>query len=223
MYRDPSEFRERFKAYKEGKSVREIYGLPGYAPGKVGEPSPDEVFVDTMGPLTYRELLYQGVEDPDTVYNYMMHQMAHESNHGRSRVAKEQNNYGGVGWNGSTYFKYNSRADFLHHYVRLMNSRYKEALKAKSLKDYVYGIKRLKYFEDKPETYYASMAGMKSLEKAMAAHRAANPELYKIDKVPVQSTKPITSVPDATRVFTVIPQEKTVPIADPRNATIAEA
>jgi hypothetical protein len=37
MYRDPSEFRERFKAYKEGKSVREIYGLPGYANGKVGE------------------------------------------------------------------------------------------------------------------------------------------------------------------------------------------
>ena len=35
MYRDPSEFRERFKAYKEGKSVREIYGLPGYEPGKL--------------------------------------------------------------------------------------------------------------------------------------------------------------------------------------------
>lgn len=34
MYRDPSEFRERFKAYKEGKSVREIYGLPGYVGGK---------------------------------------------------------------------------------------------------------------------------------------------------------------------------------------------
>lgn len=34
MYRDPSEFRERFKAYKEGKSVREIYGLSGYAGGK---------------------------------------------------------------------------------------------------------------------------------------------------------------------------------------------
>lgn len=35
MYRDPSEFRERFKAYKDGKSVREIYGLPGYEPGKL--------------------------------------------------------------------------------------------------------------------------------------------------------------------------------------------
>ena len=34
MYRDPSEFRERFKAYKDGKSVREIYGLPGYSGGK---------------------------------------------------------------------------------------------------------------------------------------------------------------------------------------------
>ena len=36
MYRDPSEFRERFQAYKNGKSVREIYGLPGYAKGTVG-------------------------------------------------------------------------------------------------------------------------------------------------------------------------------------------
>lgn len=36
MYRDPSEFRERFQAYKNGKSVREIYGLPGYAEGTVG-------------------------------------------------------------------------------------------------------------------------------------------------------------------------------------------
>lgn len=35
MYRDPSEFRDRFKAYKEGKSVREIYGLPGYAGGSL--------------------------------------------------------------------------------------------------------------------------------------------------------------------------------------------
>ena len=37
MYKDPSEFRERFKAYKEGKSVREIYGLPGYAGGKFSD------------------------------------------------------------------------------------------------------------------------------------------------------------------------------------------
>lgn len=36
-YRDPSEFKKRFEAYKNGKSVREIYGLPGYANGAVGE------------------------------------------------------------------------------------------------------------------------------------------------------------------------------------------
>ena len=34
--RDPSKFRQRFKEYKDGKSVREIYGLPGYAEGTVG-------------------------------------------------------------------------------------------------------------------------------------------------------------------------------------------
>lgn len=36
MYRDPSKFRQRFQEYKNGKSVREIYGLPGYAEGTVG-------------------------------------------------------------------------------------------------------------------------------------------------------------------------------------------
>ena len=34
MYRDPSKFRDHFKQYKDGKSVREIYGLPGYSGGK---------------------------------------------------------------------------------------------------------------------------------------------------------------------------------------------
>lgn len=33
MRRDPTAFRERFNAYKNGKSVSEIYGLPGYAGG----------------------------------------------------------------------------------------------------------------------------------------------------------------------------------------------
>jgi hypothetical protein len=36
MHRDPTEFRARFKAYKEGKPVSEIYdaGLPKYGDGK---------------------------------------------------------------------------------------------------------------------------------------------------------------------------------------------
>jgi hypothetical protein len=33
MYKDPTEFRARFKAYKEGKKPYEN-GLPAYAPGK---------------------------------------------------------------------------------------------------------------------------------------------------------------------------------------------
>ena len=35
MAKDPTAFRERFKAYKDGKSVKEIYdgGLPRYAEG----------------------------------------------------------------------------------------------------------------------------------------------------------------------------------------------
>lgn len=35
MSRDREAFRERFRQYKQGKSVREIYGLPGYAGGSV--------------------------------------------------------------------------------------------------------------------------------------------------------------------------------------------
>ena len=35
MRKDPTAFRERFKAYKDGKSVKEIYDLPEYQSGKV--------------------------------------------------------------------------------------------------------------------------------------------------------------------------------------------
>ena len=223
MYRDPSEFRERFKAYKEGKSVREIYGLPGYAPGKVGEPSPDEVFVESMGPLLYRELLYQGVQNPDVVYKNLIAQLAYESDRGRSRVAREQHNYGGVGWNGKTYFNYKNDADFVHDYVKLMNRRYKTAIQADTLYDYAKGIKKLGYFEDTLENYSRNLIGMKSLHKAALAHKMANPELYKVEKIPTQQTSPIVAAPVSTKVATTIPQEKTIPIIDPRNATIAEA
>lgn len=36
VMQDPTKFRERFKAYKDGKSVKEIYdaGLPKYRDGK---------------------------------------------------------------------------------------------------------------------------------------------------------------------------------------------
>ena len=59
MGRDVTAFRERFKAYKNGKSVSEIYdaGLPRYANGTEGNIPAYQRFVEEMGPVLYREVI----------------------------------------------------------------------------------------------------------------------------------------------------------------------
>lgn len=64
-----------------------------------------------MGPLVGQQLSRYGYGD--VAYYNVMRQLAYESNYGRSRVARQQHNYGGVGWNGKTYNTYKSDADLL--------------------------------------------------------------------------------------------------------------
>ena len=60
----------------------------------------------------------------------MMRQLAHESDYGRSKVAVNQHNYGGYGWNGETYTTFNSDDEFLDSYLDIMQGRHKDALGA---------------------------------------------------------------------------------------------
>lgn len=215
MGRDVTAFRERFKAYKNGKSVSEIYdaGLPRYANGTEGNIPAYQRFVEEMGPVLFNEMIAQGVKNPKAAYKNMITQLAYESNYGQSRVAREQNNFGGVGWNGKTYTTYKDKADFAKNYVRLMNSRYKNVIGADTLAGYAKGLKSLNYYGDTVENYTRNLVGMKSFAKALNAHMSNNPDLYN-QQIPAQEPSPYIAKPVSTEVRPTIPAEQTVPAYD---------
>lgn len=212
---DITAFRERFNAYKNGKSVSEIYdaGLPKYANGTEGNIPAHQRFVEEMGPVLFNEMIAQGVKNPKAAYKNMITQLAYESNYGQSRVAREQNNFGGVGWNGKTYTTYKDKADFAKNYVRLMNSRYKNVIGADTLAGYAKGLKSLNYYGDTVENYTRNLVGMKSFAKALSAHMSNNPDLYN-QQIPAQEPSPYIAKPVSTAVRSTIPAEQTVPAYD---------
>ena len=73
-------------------------------------------FVSRIAPLVGQQLNRYGYKNDATFYN-IMRQLAWESNYGRSRVARQQHNYGGVGWNGKTYTTYKNDAEFVQNYI----------------------------------------------------------------------------------------------------------
>lgn len=177
-------------AYDEGKDVNIaediIKPLPFDTPlneehpilhkYKGGKDDSINTFVNRMGPLVGQQLNRYGYDDA-AFYN-VMRQLAYESNYGRSRVARRQHNYGGVGWNGKTYNTYKSDADFVKDYVRLMHTRYGAALRAKSTQDYARALKQKGYYTDSLENYSRNLRGMDSLVKAAHYHRINHKDAY---------------------------------------------
>ena len=143
---------------------------------KGGKNDSINTFVHRMGPLVGQQLSRYGYGD--AAYYNVMRQLAYESNYGRSRVARQQHNYGGVGWNGKTYNTYKSDADFVKDYVRLMHTRYGAALRAKSTQDYARALKKKGYYEDSLENYSRNLRGMDSLVKAAHYHKNAHKDAY---------------------------------------------
>lgn len=143
---------------------------------KGGKDDSINTFVNRMGPLVGQQLNRYGYGDA-AFYN-VMRQLAYESNYGRSRVARQQHNYGGVGWNGKTYNTYKSDADFVKDYVRLMHTRYGAALRAKSTQDYARALKQKGYYEDSIQNYSRNLRGMDSLVKAAYYHRNTHKDAY---------------------------------------------
>lgn len=143
---------------------------------KGGKDDPINTFVNRMGPLVGQQLNRYGYGD--AAYYNVMRQLAYESNYGRSRVARRQHNYGGVGWNGKTYNTYKSDADFVKDYVRLMHTRYGAALRAKSTRDYARALKQKGYYEDSLQNYSRNLNSMNSLVRAARNHRNAHKDAY---------------------------------------------
>lgn len=144
---------------------------------KGGKDNYVNAFVNRIAPLVGQQLNRYGYKNDATFYN-IMRQLAWESNYGRSRVAREQHNYGGVGWNGKTYTTYKNDADFVEKYMRLMHNRYDAALRAKTTQDYARALKRKGYYGDSLQNYTNGLMGMKSVVSASAAHRLNNKDKY---------------------------------------------
>ena len=144
-------------------------------------------FVGRLGPSLYRKLNQRNIQNVDVIYDYMMRQLAHESDYGRSKVAVNQHNYGGYGWNGETYTTFNSDDEFLDSYLDIMQGRHKDALGAQNITQYAKSLKDTNYFEAPLEEYVGSLNGMKSLGRVLASHRVDNPDLYTVNQVPQES------------------------------------
>lgn len=139
-----------------------------------------QLFAEEMGPILWKELIEQGVKNPRVAFKNMITQLGYESQYGTTRLAKEQNNYGGVGYNDTTkkYSSYKDKADFAKQYVKLMNSKYKNAIGAKTLTDYAKAIRDIGYYTDTLENYANNLNGMKSFQRAVYNHVTNNPQLY---------------------------------------------
>lgn len=179
MRKDPTEFRRRFAAWKDGKMPYEA-GLPKYEGGK----SIHESFVELMGPSLYNELYKRGIADIDSVYNNMMRQLAGESTYGTSKVARENNNFGGVGFTGKDYTKYDSVQSFIKDYVDLIQNRYSAAMGNITPAQYASVLKKGGYYQAPEAEYVRTMSNMPTLQKYMIAHRKAHPDMYGEVKTP---------------------------------------
>ena len=157
-------------AYNFGKDENDLQNYRG------GKDDPINTFVSRMGPIVGQQLNRYGYGD--TAYYNVMRQLAYESNYGRSRVARQQHNYGGVGFNGKTYTSYKNDEDFVKNYVRLMHNKYDSALRAKSTQDYARALKQRGYYKDSLENYSRNLRGMDSLVKAAYNHRIRHRDAY---------------------------------------------
>ena len=228
MYRDPSEFRERFKAYKDGKSVREIYGLPGYAGGKSSSAVDDTA--DFLRQYEgFKEKTYlDGKGIPTIGYGFTDAKFVNKGRITRAeaeielkrqiavRQAELRRKLGPQVWDSLsndskkalTSYHFNYPAGFKDN-TKFMQywraGRYSDAIK-----------------EVDAGWNDAANPGLRTRRIAEQKLLRSDPALFS-RPIPEKPSDATIQRPDVLRVATTIPQEKTIPIADPRNATIAEA
>ena len=228
MYRDPSEFRERFKAYKDGKSVREIYGLPGYVGGKSSSAVDDTA--DFLRQYEgFKEKTYlDGKGIPTIGYGFTDAKFVNKGRITRAeaevelkrqiavRQAELRRKLGPQVWDSLsndskkalTSYHFNYPAGFKDN-TKFMQywraGRYADAIK-----------------EVDAGWNDAANPGLRTRRIAEQKLLRSDPALFS-RPIPEKQADAIIQRPDVLRVAATIPQEKTIPIIDPRNATIAEA
>lgn len=125
---------------------------------------PDHVgsFAYKMYPLYYQEYRNRGLSHTDAVRAATLTctQAAWESDYGRSKIAREQHNYGGYGYNGKTYTTFANDEDFVKAHVALAIKNGMSS--AKDLYEYAKIAKEKGYYQDSLEHYSSNLNGMKT-------------------------------------------------------------
>lgn len=142
MRRDPTEFRQRFAAWKDGENYWDVRGedmLPGYSGGKTG-------FYNTHRDKWRQFLISKGVgaEQADRLSVYFAAQDSLESGGGTSSAARQKNNFGGM-QRGGKNISYDTVQDYMNDKWNMMNKRFSRALNAKTVQEYATLINDPKY------------------------------------------------------------------------------
>lgn len=142
MRRDPTEFRQRFAAWKDGENYWDTRGedmLPGYSGGKTG-------FYNTHRDKWKQFLISKGVdaEQASRLSTYFAAQDSLESGNGTSSAARQKNNFGGM-QRGGKNISYDTVQDYMNDKWNMMNKRFSRALNAKTVQEYATLINDPKY------------------------------------------------------------------------------
>ena len=183
--------------------------LPKYGGGKIGS------FVHRMGPLIYQGLVARGVKNRDAAYANLMRQIGHESGYGTSGISS-QHNYGGIKMPGSNrYRKFNSDRDFTDYYLNLMTSRYRNAIDANDLSEFVNALRQKGYFEEKKKgEYFDNLNRLKSLDRAVIQDLAARRDFY--NQTTGIHPNPETNMPEFVQPIPKEQQPIEIPYLDPQ-------
>lgn len=184
--------------------------LPGYIRGKNGWKRPKQEsfssWAQHLGPAVLKEMHRRGI-DSYVVYDSVMRQAGYETQY--SGTLNAPHNYTNIKAVGSqprhgVYRDFASDADWAKAYFDNIQSRWPNALKAKSIYDYVMDIhpaKGYRYSETPRNQYYHNMAGVVSGSKAALQYWNDRKKLWKAwdeAAAPVDNTnvaKPVMEIP----------------------------
>ena len=246
MYKDPSEFRERFKAYKEGKSVREIYGLPEYQGGKLNSATKKKIDYyykllinngfDQMSAVgILGNMMQESSFNPDSINQFGYKGLLQNSKEIQQAIINQYGDHSEQSqlrylsdWtDGSTWVRKGPHAKDTALYSKsYLRKGYKTPEEAafQFLKRYERAIvvdKNTKQpIRDKNGNYV-----YQDKDKRLNYARQIYNYLNNIKPVENEVSgfgktyqqEPIINTPDATRVVTTIPQEKAIDYTDKRN------
>lgn len=177
------------------KSIEQLQPFERFGDGK------SQSFAAKLGPLVYQGLRKRGYNN-SVAYDNAMRQLALESATGTSRLARQQHNYGGYGYDGKGHYTtFKNDQAFVDAYLDLLTKRYTSALKAKDTASFARELYKKGYYRDSnlaPEQnirqYANALAGLRGVSKAAAQYWKPFNEV---------TLDALTEEPDATRVIQV--------------------